>query len=178
MGESEAESSKLKAERLKMENVFDKKPQEYIRCSVDWDKIDHFEPDEFDDPTEPGSWKHMDPMTVLELNSLRKRAGIKIVTHNKFGLRGCVCMLPEGHSDGSRHYVQNACDAVDFHFETDADPRDQVFFILHKTGFTGIGIYYDWMWEGEPLAIGFHVDRRKHKQIWRRDKNEYFYLLK
>lgn len=159
-----------------MENPF--KKTDFIRCSVDWNKIEHFKPEEFDDPTQPGSWIHIDPMTVIELNTLRKRALIPIVTHNKFGLRGCVCMEASGHSADSRHYAENACDAVDFHFETDADPRDQVFFILNKTGFTGVGIYYDWSWQGEPLPVGFHVDRRPRKQIWRRDKGEYFYLLK
>ena len=164
-----------------MENPFSiiEEKNSYGAESLDWKSIKNFSPDEFDDPEEPGSWRHMDPMSIIELNNLRKRAMVPIITHNKFGLRGCVCVRPDGHSEDSRHYVDNECDAIDWHFDTDADPRSQVMFVLKKSGFTGIGIYYDWKWkDGEPLSVGFHTDRRKRQQIWRRENGKYIYLLK
>lgn len=162
-----------------MENPFNKKIEETTRCSVDWDKIDYFDQDEFDDPDHPGSWKYMDPLTVLELNDIRKKTGWPIITHNKFGLKGCVCMEHVGHEDDSAHFFDSpkGCSAVDFHFDNDVDPRVQAGVIL-KSKFTGIGVYYDWQWRGMPLSIGFHVDRRRIPQLWRREEGKYFYLLK
>ena len=145
--------------------------------AIDWNQVQYFGPEEFDDPEQPGSWKYMDPLTILTLHNIRKKTGLPIITHNKFGLRGCVCVRKDGHSGDSRHYVGNGCDAVDWHFEINADPRSQAMLIL-QSGFTGIGIYYDWQWNGKPLSVGFHTDRRKQPQIWKREQGEYIYLLK
>jgi hypothetical protein len=146
--------------------------------ALDWSEIRHFTPDEFDDPGYSGSWKHMDALTVLGLEQLRELTGWKIITHNKFGLRGCVCVEPTGHSDGSRHYVvSDCCDAVDWHFETDVSPRVQTMVVL-RSGFTGIGVYYDWRWRKKLLPVGYHVDRRQAPQVWKREKGKYVYLLK
>ena len=169
-------------------NPFQKMNEEsivYPAESVDWSRIEHFEPAEFDDPKEPGSWRYMSALTILELNKIREKANVPIVTHNKFDIRGCVCVEPTGHSDDSLHYAKNGCSAVDWHFDTDADPRDQARLVL-KSEFTGIGIYYDWKWvDGDgkriKLSVGFHTDMRrmpKKPQIWRRVNGKYFYLLK
>jgi hypothetical protein len=151
---------------------------------IDWERIENFDPEEFDDPEEPGSWVHMDPLTILKMQDIRRKTGWRMVTHNKYGLRGCVCVKPEGHSDDSRHYVENECDAGDWHFDTDADPRIQAMIVL-QSGFTGIGIYYDWEWpvdgaqgRSRVLPIGFHTDRRKRPQVWKRENGKYIYLLK
>lgn len=143
--------------------------------TIDWERIEHFSPEEFDDPDYPGSWKHMNPQTILDLNEIREKTGWRIVTHNKFGLHGCVCVESSGHSDKSRHYVENECDAVDWHFDNNVDPRLQAMIVL-KSKFTGIGIYYDWQWAGSPLAIGFHTDRRRNPQVWKRENGKYLYL--
>lgn len=144
-----------------------------------WPPVKHFVSKEFDDPDVPGSWEYMDGITILFLDSLRESTGWPIVTHNKFGLRGCVCMEPSGHSKNSRHYAEHpeGCSAVDWHFDCDADPREQAMIVI-RSNFRGIGIYYDWSWDGKPLPIGFHTDRRKRPQIWKREKGKYFYLLK
>jgi len=151
---------------------------------MDWDKIwsviDNFVPEEFDDPEVKNSWQYMDPNVILGLQWIRKNTGWPIVTHNKFGLRGCVCVRRAGHSEGSFHYIDNpeGCSAVDWHFVTDADPRDQAAMIL-KSGFTGIGIYQnEWKWNGKLLPIAFHTDKRKKFQIWKREAGKYVYLLK
>nr|BDD47316.1 hypothetical protein 19 [bacterium] len=146
---------------------------------IDWDLLPNFEPWEFDDPDVPGSWVHMDPLTILELQRIRKETGWKIITHNKFGLSGCVCVRPEGHSKKSRHYVEHpdGCSAVDWHFETDAEPRMQAE-VVRQSNFKGFGVYYDWQWKGEILPVGFHTDRRRIPQYWRRENGRYIYLLK
>ena len=146
--------------------------------SLIWNRIKHFKPEEFEDPEAPGSWIHMDPETVLGLDRLRETTGWPIVTHNRCGIRGCVCIRRAGHSDNSRHYADHpaGCSAVDFHFVTDAAAREQAIAVL-RSGFGGIGIYYDWHWNGRPLPVGFHVDRRMFPQMWNRAAGEYIYLL-
>jgi len=146
---------------------------------MDWSLIDYFKPEEFDDPLVPGSNKYMSPATILSLENLRDFTGWPIITHNKFGLRGCVCVDPDGHSENSYHYVshEKGCSAVDWHFACDADPREQAMMVL-QSGFTGIGIYYDWSWNGKSLPAGFHTDFRDHPQIWKRENDKCVYLLK
>jgi len=146
---------------------------------IDWTEIEYFEPEEFDDPDVPESWTFMDPTSIDLLNDLRRATGWPIFTHNEFGVRGCVCVKADGHSANSRHYAMHpdGCSAIDWHFDTDADPRAQALAVL-QSGFTGIGVYYDWRWAGKPLVIGFHTDRRERPQIWKRENGSYTYLLK
>ena len=144
--------------------------------SIDWSKVNNFTPDEFDDPKFPGSWVHMNQETIFLLDSLRYKTGWQIITQNKHGVRGCVCMLAEGHAERSRHYITHpdGASAVDFHFETvGVATRDRAMAVL-QSGFPGIGIYYDW----RSSDIGFHVDMRTQAQIWVRDGGKYTYLLK
>lgn len=143
---------------------------------MDWSRINNFIPEEFDDPDHPGSHVHMDPVTIIRLDQLRDQTGWPVITHNKFGLHGCVCMEKSGHAPNSLHYPPN-CSAVDFHFDTETDTRTQAMTVL-RSGFNGIGIYYDWQWDGKPLPIGFHVDNRTRPQIWKRQTNQYIYLLR
>ncbi len=145
---------------------------------LDWKLIEHFEQKEFDDPDSPGSWIFMDARAVIMMDWLRKNTEWEIVTHNKFGVRGCVCVQKVGHSPKSFHYVENGAHAVDFHFNTDASARDQACAVV-KSGFRGIGIYQDvWKWGGKLLPIAFHVDRRKNFQIWTLRDGEYIYFLR
>jgi len=146
---------------------------------IDWTEIDYFNPEDFDDPDAPGSWELMDPLSIILLNELRQRTGWPIVTHNRFGVRGCVCVSPAGHSENSLHYAEHpdGCSAIDWHFATNTDPREQALRVL-QSRFTGVGVYYDWHWADKPLAIGFHTDRRPRPQIWRRENGSYTYLLK
>ena len=144
-----------------------------------WPIIRHFVPEEFDDPEVSNSWQYMDPDTILGLEWIRKNTGWPIVTHNKFGLRGCVCIRSADHSYGSFHYADNpeGCSAVDWHFVTNVNPREQAAVVL-KSNFTGIGIYQnEWKWKGRLLPIAFHTDKRQRFQIWKREAGEYIYLL-
>jgi len=145
--------------------------------NLDWNTIGHFVPEEFDDPLYPGSWGYMDPITIKWLDEIREQTGWMIETHNKFGIRGCVCVEPNGHTSNSRHYSDGSCDAVDWHFVTKVDARIQADIVI-SSKFTGVGVYYDWHWDGGKLAIGFHTDRRPQPQYWQRDNGQYFYLLK
>lgn len=158
----------------------------------DWSKIKYFLPAEFDDPDWSGSYAWMDPKTILQLDQLRGRTGWPIITHNKHGVHGCVCMTKGHHSPNSFHQYDNpnGCSACDFHFGTTACPRKQAQAVL-QAGFGSVGIYQDiWRWvdrKGKSyiLPIGFHVDFRKHFQIWHYDKklkesskDPYVYLLR
>lgn len=143
---------------------------------IDWDKIKHFIPEEFDDIDYLGSHVLMEPQTIIALDELRERTGWPIITHNKFGLHGCVSVDSVGHSPTSLHYPPQ-CSAVDWHFKTDISSRIQAMEVM-KSGFTGIGVYYDWKWNNKKLAIGFHTDCRKRPQIWKRENGQYYYLLR
>jgi hypothetical protein len=142
--------------------------------SIDWTKVKNFDSDEFDDPTHPGSWINMSPQTIYLLDVIRDFTDWPIITHNKHGIRGCVCVEAAGHACNSRHYIDHpcGCSAVDFHFDCTAKPRDQAMAVL-RSGFPGIGIYYDW----SSCDIGFHVDYRSKPQVWRRVGGDYIYLL-
>jgi len=150
-----------------------------------WDRIRHFKPEEFDDPDQPGSYRWMDKKTILLLDWLRKNTGWPVVTHNKFGVHGCVCMTKGHHSPNSFHNYDNphGCSAVDAHFVTNASVREQAQALV-QSGFQGIGIYQDcWRWvdkngEAYTLPFAWHVDRREHFQIWKYEKGDYIYLLK
>jgi hypothetical protein len=143
--------------------------------SIDWSKVNNFTPEEFDDPAYPGSWVHMAAETIFLLDSLRYQTGWKIITQNKHGVRGCVCMEARGHAERSRHYIAHpdGASAVDFRFDTSKPTRDQAMAVL-QSGFPGIGIYYDW----KSADIGFHVDLRSQAQIWVRKGGKYVYLLR
>lgn len=148
-----------------------------VLAMVNWDRVKYFKPEEFDDPDFPGSGTEIDPVTLLELCTLRRRTGWPIITHAKVG--GCVDVEgTHGHAKHSYHRLDRGAKAVDFHFRTTADSRIQ-FHAVAMSRFTGIGIYYDWHWDNMKLPIGFHVDTRgaERTQIWKRTKREYFYLL-
>ena len=147
-----------------------------------WDNVQNFRPAEFDDPDYPGSFNWMYQGTILLLDKLRKETGWPIITHNKYGIHGCVCMTKDHHSPNSFHNYDNPnkCSAVDLHFRTNAPVREQAQAVIWA-GFTGTGIYQDiWMWGGKRLEIGFHIDQRPRSryQLWKVDRDgEYIYLL-
>lgn len=144
---------------------------------ISWKQVKFFKPEEFDDPMYPGSGGYIDGVLLFELEKLRKATGWPIITHAKVG--GCVDMdAKHGHSRNSYHIYANGCKACDFHFLTDEDPRLQ-YRQVEDIGFPGIGVYYDWHWNGKLLPIGFHVDMRPKDQTqrWARRNKEYFYLL-
>ncbi len=155
---------------------------------LNWDQIQHFKPKEFDDPDYPGSWRYMKAATVIYLDELRELTGWKIITHNKHGVHGCVCVTRGHHSPNSFHNYDNpqGCSAVDWHFITDADPEQQAEIVIRKSKFMGIGLYPRcWHWPGIGLLpIGFHTDLRPYFCLWRysrrrkdRGDDPYVYLL-
>jgi hypothetical protein len=141
----------------------------------------YFKPAEFDDPNHPGSWEYMSDQSVRLIDRLREHTNAKIVTHNKFGLTGCVCVEKEGHSANSRHYITNSqgVSAIDFHFESDIPTRLLTMQVL-RSGFNGIGIYENcWKWNYSVLPVAFHVDLREKHQVWlQRKTDEKIYLMK
>jgi hypothetical protein len=142
-----------------------------------WDDIKYFTAEEFADPLYPGSGMLIHFPLVIKLDHLRECIKCPIITHWAVG--GCVDVNGvHGHSSNSFHLAKNKCMAVDFHFDTGIDPREQYYYV-EREGFGGIGVYYDWHWNGKLLPIAFHVDSRGLDKIqrWKHVHGEYLYLL-
>lgn len=142
-----------------------------------WDSIKYFTPDEFDDPSYPGSGQFIDKELISKLDLLRVTVNCPIVIHASVG--GAVDYYGKyGHSPKSYHLKDKGCKASDIHLVTDMPPRGQ-YRHIELIGFSGIGIYYDWHWDGELLPIGFHVDLRPWSSVqrWTRRDGKYLYLL-
>lgn len=145
-------------------------PKTYHYEGFDFDRVEHFEPSDFADPDYAGSEKYMNPWTIMLLNEIVETTGEKIQTHVSPSVRGAVCVKPEGHSDGSKHYItyKDGCSAVDWHFKNYTDsppPRELIMEVVKR--FTGIGFYFKaWKWGGEPLYQAFHTDLRIRPQFW------------
>ena len=146
---------------------------------INWKLVSNFKRHEFDDPDHPGSGDMIDGVLLLALEGLRKDTGWPIITHWQVG--GCVDVNgTHGHADGSYHLKKMGCKAIDFHFDCNASPRLQYYFVS-KHGFTGVGVYLNlWWWNNNILPIAFHVDHRPKTltQRWScREKGKYLYLL-
>lgn len=130
--------------------------------SSTWDRIEYFKVREFDDPSCPGSGKHIDGMLLFCMDKLRREIGYPIRTHWRAG--GCVDVDGcHGHSSRSYHLLEHGAKACDFDIFCPYPLNWQFNWICRK-GFGGIGIYYDW---SRP---GFHVDLRdpENTQHWTR----------
>ena len=141
---------------------------------INWDLVPHFVRKEFDDPLFPGSGDCVDGEFLILVVKLRLKTGWPMFTHSKVG--GAVDMYGDhDHSDGSFHlYDWGAC-ALDFHFDTEAPEEDQIE-AVKTIEFPGIGRYYDWHWAGQPLKIGFHIDKGNRYSRWKRVNGNYIYL--
>jgi len=147
---------------------------------VNWDAIPDkvFVREEFDDPKYPGSGDLIDSHLIHKLVGLRLYTKWPMIIHGKVG--GAVDVDGSwGHAPHSYHRKDMGCKAVDFHFITDASPREQAYYVS-LFAFGGIGFYFDWHWNGKLLPIGFHVDTRpiKRFQMWKRERGKYIYMLK
>ena len=144
---------------------------------INWSHVRYFKESEFDDPTVEGSGQYIDGRLVMKLDSLRHATGWPIVVHAVVG--GAVDMGgTHGHQKGSFHLLAKGCLACDWHFATETPGRVQVYNVL-SAGFSGVGIYYDWRWNGRELEVGFHTDVRPSDktQVWKRVDGRYTYLL-
>ena len=146
---------------------------------ITWDQIRHFKAKEFEDSRHPGSGNEINMMVVLNLDYLWERVNTISDKKPTIIITQAVDLYGEhGHSDNSYHLKRNGCKAADFLIQTDLPPRVQ-YRLVERQGFGGIGVYYDWRYEGDPVPIGFHVDIRPQGDIqrWKRVNGEYFYLL-
>lgn len=147
--------------------------------NINWNLVPYFKSSEFDDPLFPGSGKNINGSLLIQLVKLRQstfrmnpQKGWPMIIHSSVG--GAVDMEGRhGHTENSLHLFENFCQAVDFHFKTDAPIREQ-FLVISCIGFGGIGIYYDWN------NIGFHVDIRPKSKVqrWKVQDGIYTYLLR
>jgi len=145
---------------------------------INWKHVRYIRPYEVADPLYPGSEDLLDGVLLMMIDDLRHRTGWPLIPHGPVG--GVVDVAGKhGHAPHSYHLKKKGCKAMDFHFETDADPRLQ-YYEVAKSGFPGLGVYYDWHWDGKILPIGFHVDRRPRNrtQRWKRENGKYIYILR
>lgn len=147
--------------------------------NYNWELLPNFERWEFDDPKHKGSGDYINMEALLNIVQLRLVAGCPIITHGTVG--GCVDVHGlHGHAPNSFHLLEQGCSAIDFHFDTETLTERQQWNLVKGSGFRGIGVYYDWNWDGKPLKIGFHGDMRPAKlsQAWKRENGEYIYFLR
>jgi len=147
-----------------------------MSIQIKWDKVKHFDQDEFDDPKHPGSGELINYKIVYKLDHLREVINCPIIVTAAVDVYG-----EHGHSKNSYHLAKNHCQAVDFYIKTDKLPREQYYYV-EKEGFGGIGCYLN-LWhnkKGKLLPIAFHVDSRPISRLQRwscRMKGDYQYLL-
>ncbi|MHA1289505.1 MAG: hypothetical protein ACTSPB_19115, partial [Candidatus Thorarchaeota archaeon] len=144
---------------------------------INWKYVKYFKPKEFDDPKYPGSGENISGILLHKLTCLRERTawfdppdGWPLIIHSSIG--GAIDMDGSwGHSKNSYHLYKPernelSCAAVDCHFVTDAPPKIQ-YSLIEEIGFGGVGVYYDWKWNGKLLPIGFHLDVRPKESLQR-----------
>lgn len=115
--------------------------------------LQHFKPAEFN---RHGNWFNRCATGLLHrLDILRFRLGSPVYVSPVDGAVGRHL----GDSGKSQHNIDyhGEVRAVDF-FAPDADPH-VVVQLMRELGFTGIGVYADGMWQGEP-AFRYHGDVR------------------
>lgn len=144
---------------------------------IPWDRVKHFSRDEFQDPQYgPESGDLIDGVLLEMLVRLRHGTGWPMMIHWAVG--GAVDVDgAHGHGDRSYHLKERGCKAVDFHFASRAPARLQ-YYEVARSGFSGLGFYPDWKWNG-VVTPGFHVDLRPKEwtQRWRRKDGQYVYVL-
>ena len=125
-----------------------------------WDKLKFFRPDSTIDNW--GDHELISDNHILRLDDFRRWIGVPI-----YVTRG---VAETGHSDGSQHYPKfdEAGNLVGGATATDIVvpnyPRSVFDLILDATrfGFTGIGYYPHWRWNGDTVG-GLHLDSRPLK---------------
>lgn len=117
-----------------------------------WDQLRYFK---FNSKTDRwGSPEDISDNLLLRLDDFRDWLGVPIYVTS--GVK------KDGHSKRSYHYKENGACAVDIvipnYMESDFD------LILDATrfGFTGIGFYPHWKWDGQTVG-GLHLDMRPLK---------------
>src|SRR5690554_5791004 len=113
---------------------------------LDWSKVNNFKPSEFPE----GVLDKLDASIICKLDAFREV--LKCAVNPSPVASG---FIREGGSETSRHYAVNRLsDAVDVFPSCDVF---YAFVVAVQFGFTGIGIYFDTYYKGNPRPM-LHLD--------------------
>lgn len=120
--------------------------------SSTWEKLRYFKPDSrIDRFGDPGA---IADDLLLRLDDFRHWLGVPV-----YVLHG---VKTQGHSPTSYHYVENGACAVDVVVPDYKDSGINLVLDATRFGFTGIGYYPHWKWNGVKCG-GLHLDTRPLK---------------
>jgi hypothetical protein len=113
---------------------------------MNFPKLKHFKESEFHEP------EKMNHDLLHRLDAYREYIGVPVfISSSTDGV----------HAKNSQHYLGNAVDIIPI------NPKGSLiaqFLIAERFGFTGIGIYPDWCYNGKTLG-GLHLDRRPENNL-------------
>jgi len=143
---------------------------------IDFNNVKHFKRYQFDDVRlcQLGSGWNINPTIVKILDDIVEHTGWVAVPY--WSVYGCVVMDDAIHDarlcKSPWHLRENGCKAIDFHFETEASPVEQITTILNSD-VTGIGLFKNIALATNVenmvryLDIAFHIDiGEKERKVW------------
>ena len=144
---------------------------------IDFNNVKHMKRYQFDSPQlcQIGSGWNINEEIVYILDDIITLTGWKAIPH--WSIFGGV-VIDDAVYDfrfckSKWHLLKYGCKAIDFHFETEATPKEQ-FKVLYESNVQGIGIFTNLALatreenKADLLTVAFHIDigERKEREIW------------